>query len=188
MQVDTEAGAAEVVFDVDPQMLADPYVNTDLGVRFRPPVGWEPLDEALTAAVASSLAERQRDDAISQEIVDFFLSTETFSFASIMVVSEPDSPVVERERYASAYAEAAYAEAVEAAGSGDDPVAARAEYTVNGIAVTQFRRLADDRIVFTLLFEATDGRLLQLDYSIPVEHYQEEIVKLESSIGSLSRP
>lgn len=67
----------------------------------------------------------------------------------------------------------------------DEEIASASAFLVNGISVEQFRFLENERVNFVLLLEPTQEGVLQLDYSVPVERFEQEARKLESSIGSI---
>ncbi len=174
----TDSAPPEARFRIAPEHLDEPYENAELATAFRPPAGWEPLDVEQRDRLAGALLSVQDDGHYRLELVDLFLRTETMSFAAVSRVTRGGEPV----RDAGVYIE----DFVELLGPEDeDQLRARADFTVNGIPVTQVRHLQSGRVSFTLVFPAADGTLLQLNYSIPPAAYEEEGPKLESSVGTL---
>ena len=171
--------STEVAFEVIPDYLAAPYENASLGVAFRPPLGWDPLDQSQRDQVADALVEEQGSDAYSLRLVDLFLTTETLSFAALSRVTSAGDPVSDREAFVEAFESGL--------GQANEEIRQRADFAVDDIDVTQFRHVVDDRIVFSLIFTSAGGTVVKLDYSIPASAYEDEGIKLESSIGSLRR-
>lgn len=171
--------SAEVAFEVIPDYLDDPYENASLGIAFRPPLGWDPLDTQQREQVADALVTEQDGDRYSLHLVDVFLTTDTLSFAALSRVTSAGEPVSDREAFVEAFESGL--------GPANEEVRQRADFTVDGLSVTQFRHVVDDRIVFSLIFTASDGGVVKLDYSIPAAVYEDEGIKLESSIGTLRR-
>jgi len=159
---------------VIPDYLGAPYETT--GIEFRPPYGWLPLDESQREQVADALIEEQSEDRFNLEIVDIFLHTDTLSFAALSAVTSDGSRISETD---------AYIESFETALGPDDDIRARGTFLLNGIEVTQFRFLRNGRVSFTLIFSSPESDVMQLDYSIPATAYEDEGLKLESSIGTL---
>lgn len=174
-----DPAAAEVDFEVIPDYLDDPYENASLGIAFRPPLGWDPLDEQQRGQVADALVTEQDGDRFSLRLVDVFLTTETLSFAALSRVTSDGDPVSDRDAFVDAFESGL--------GPANEEIRQRADFVVDGIRVTQFRHAVDDRIVFSLIFPARDGTVVKLDYSIPAAVYEDEGIKLESSIGTLRR-
>lgn len=170
---------AEVAFEVIPDYLDDPYENASLGIAFRPPLGWDPLDTQQREQVADALVTEQDGDRYSLHLVDVFLTTDTLSFAALSRVTNAGESVSDREAFVEAFESGL--------GPANEEVRQRADFTVDGLSVTQFRHVVDDRIVFSLIFTANDGGVVKLDYSIPAAVYEDEGIKLESSIGTLRR-
>ncbi len=174
-----EREADESGFEVIPDYLGEPYENASLGLAFRPPLGWDPLDPQQRDSVADALVSEQSGDRFSLRLVDVFLTTDTLSFAALSRVTSGGEPMADRE---------AFVEAFEAGlGPADNDIRQRADFTVGGLRVTQFRHVVDDRIVFSLVFTSAADEVAKLDYSIPVSVYEDEGIKLESSIGTLQR-
>lgn len=167
---------AELEFEVIPEYLGEPYETA--GIEFRPPFGWLPLDESQREQVADALIEEQSEDRFNLEIVDIFLHTDTLSFAALSAIARDGSRIAERSEYIESF-ETALGPA------GDDDIRAQGTFLLNGIEVTQFRFLRNGRVSFTLIFSAPDKDVMQLDYSIPAAAYEDEGIKLESSIGTL---
>jgi hypothetical protein len=61
---------------------------------------------------------------------------------------------------------------------------ARAQFRVNGIPTVQFRIIGEDVITFKLFVEVESYKY-QIDYVIPKHIYHSEVLKVESSIGSM---
>jgi len=174
----SSARARELRFEVVPEYLDEPYENAELGLALRPPLGWRPLDDEQRRRVSEALIAAQEDGEYSLEIVDVFLHTETLRFAALSTVSQGGVPAEDTERYVDSLAEALGPEE-------DYELRVRGRIRVNGLEATQFRHRRDDRVTFTLVFRPPAGMLTQLDYSIPVSAYEDEGIKLESSVGTL---
>ncbi len=173
-----DATPPEARFTIEPEHLDEPYENAELATAFRPPAGWEPLDAEQRDRLASALLSVQDDGHYRLELVDLFLRTETMSFAAISRVTRGGEPVRDAVDYVEDF--------VELLGPEDeDQIRARADFSVNGIPVSQVRHMQSGRVGFTLVFPAADGTLVQLNYSIPPAAYEEEGPKLESSVGTL---
>ena len=170
--------AGNVEFEVIADYLGDPYRNEALRIGFRPPLGWEQLSADQRDQVSAALLEEQASDRYSLDLVDVFFQTSTLSFAALSRVTLGGEPVLDAADYANSF-EATLEP------SDDDELTSRASFVVNDLPLIQFRHRLSDRITFTLIFSAADGEVAQLDYSIPVPAYEDESIKLESSIGSL---
>lgn len=168
-----------MAFEVTPDYLGEPYENASLGIAFRPPLGWDPLDPEQRDQVADALVTEQDGDRYSLRLADVFLTTETLSFAALSRVTSGGDPVSDRTAFVQAFESGL--------GPANEEVRQRADFAVGGLRVTQFRHVVDDRIVFSLIFASVDGDVVKLDYSIPAAVYEEEGIKLESSIGTLQR-
>ncbi len=171
-------GPAEARFTIEPEHLDEPYENARLGTSFRPPAGWRPLDAEQRDRIATALLAVQDDGRYRLDLVDLFLRTETMSFAAVSRITQGGDPVRNAARYVEDFLELLGPE-------DEDQLRARSDFAVNGIPVTQIRHLQSGRVSFTLVFPATDGTLLQLNYSIPPPAYEEEGAKLESSVGTI---
>lgn len=172
-----DADQPTITFQVIPDYVGDAYENPDLGVKLRPPFGWEPLSPQQRDEVAEALVERESLDRYSLNLVDVFLQTSTLSFAALSRVTLSGVPVENTAGYVQSFSESIV----------QDDLTSRADFTVGGIDVTQFRHRLNERVTFTLIFKDADGGTLQLDYSIPLASYEDEGIKLESSIGTLQR-
>jgi hypothetical protein len=177
-----EPGGSEsspVEFEVVPEYLDDPYQSPELGIRFRPPLGWQPLEPDQREQVADALLAEQGDARHSLSLVEIFLRAETLSFAVLSRVTLEDAPIDDIADYANAFEESL--------GPPNEEIRATARFSVGGVPVTQIRHALGDRIVFTLVFPSAAGEVLRIDFSIPASAYEEEGIKLESSIGTLQR-
>ena len=175
----TTDSAPEAALAVDPDHLDPPYRNEQLGAAFSPPLGWRPLEPDQRDRIAAVLTEVQEgQDGYSLELADLFLRAETMSFAALSRVSRGGEPVREPAAYIAAFAERVGA-------AEEDRLAARTDFTVNGVAITQFRHTQSERVTFTLVFASRSGELLQLNYSIPPQAYETEGPKLASSVGTI---
>ena len=163
---------------ISTERLDEPYRNSEIGITFRPPVGWQPLEPEQRDLVSSALMAAQEDGRYSLHLVDLFLRTETLSFAAISRVTRNGRPVRNLRAYIEDYERMLVPDET-------DRLRARTELRVNGITVTQFRHTKSGRISFTLMFTGSDGTVMQLDYSIPPTAYEDEGVKLESSVATL---
>ena len=171
---------SETEFDINPELLDTAYENASLGIAVRPPRDWTPLEEAQRNELAQALALEQQGQDFFLEIVDVFLHTDTFSFSSVSRVTDDTGPSTARDEYVEHYWENLQA-------GGDDELRGRTTLLVNGLTVEQIRHALGERITFTLITTASDDTIVQVDYSIPAAAYPEEGLKLESSIGTLSR-
>jgi hypothetical protein len=61
---------------------------------------------------------------------------------------------------------------------------ARGAFSINRAGIVQYRIIRQDEILFKL-FAHIGNRYYQIDFSIPQSVYQAEIMKVESSLGSL---
>ncbi len=177
----------DVTFEVDPALIGPVYENSEIGFRFQPPVDWEPLDDRQRQAVLDALADESAPDAntFQMEVRDVLFSTDTLSFVSLSVIGDPSDEKLRPAAYADAYGQTIGLDQTDAA---DAELIARMDFSVNGVSVTQFRHLQGDRVTFTLVLAGGNGKVVQLDYSIPTDAYQRESVKLESSIGTIQTP
>ncbi|MFP4377312.1 MAG: hypothetical protein ACLFP4_09725 [Spirochaetales bacterium] len=169
--------AEDVVFSVDPSLVGDPYHSEEIGLRVRPPAEWTRLPAEQRDAVGQSLLDRQLESDFRLGLQDAFVDPESLSFFTVSLVQDADGPL---ER-AEAYVEALAAQVDEE----DDEVASFAAFRVDGVEINQFRFLRAERVNFTLVLVGSKDRVGQLDYSIPLQAYEAEGVKLESSIGSI---
>ena len=173
----------DVAFAVDLERVGPIYENSDLGVKYQPPVNWDRLEGNQRQAVLDALASSDDEGDYSLDVADIFFDTESMSFSSIAMVSEGDAiPAV--EEYAESFAAILGLNDRDAIND-DHAVVARMNFSVNDVPIVQFRHLRSNRITFTLLFSSKTEKLIQLDYSIPADTYQREAGKLESSIGTL---
>lgn len=60
-----------------------------------------------------------------------------------------------------------------------------AEFLKDDIKISQFLIQDSINVIFKLLFENPDKKVLQFDYIIPQKNYKNEIKAIESSIGSI---
>jgi hypothetical protein len=167
---------AELEFEVIPDYLGEPYETA--GIEFRPPFGWLPLDDSQREQVAEALIQEQSEDRFNLEIIEIFLHTETLSFVALSAIARDGSRIAEKDEYIESF-EAALGP------TADDNLRARGTFLLNGMEVTQLRYLRNGRVSFTLIFSSPNEDVMQLDYSIPAAAYEDEGIKLESSIGTL---
>jgi hypothetical protein len=167
----------DVVFSVDPTLTGSIYENDAVGVRVRPPSQWTRLDDAQRDAVGESLATRQLESDYRLALQDTFVHPSSLSFLAVSLVQDEAGSLSEPDAYVEQLANQVAQE--------DDEIASYASFSVGGVHVHQFRFLREERINFTLIFTGSTGSVGQLDYSIPLQAYEVEGAKLESSIGSL---
>jgi len=167
----------DVVFSVDPALIGDVYENRAIGLRVRPPAQWTRLEEQQRDAVGQSLTDRQMESDVRLALQDAFVHPTSLSFFAVSLVQDANGPLTEIDEYVEQLAEQVAQE--------DNEVASYAPFSVGGVPVHQFRFLREERINFTLILSGSTGRVAQLDYSIPLQAYEEEGTKLESSIGSI---
>ena len=182
---DDAADDSSVSFEVDPALIGPVYENAEVGFTFQPPVEWEILEGRQREAVIEALAAENEADTYLLQVRDLFFNTDTLSFASVAVVEDHNENGLDPATYANTFAETI---GVDQTRNSDTEIAARMDFTVNGVSVTQFRHLQEDRVTFTLVLAGGEGDVVQLDYSIPTDAYQKESPKLESSIGTIETP
>lgn len=173
---------AEPLFEVDPEQLGPAFVGEELGLTFKPPVEWMRLADAQRQAVLDALEQPEGEDVYSTEVVEIFFSTDTLSFLALSTV-QLDGSSAARDEYATSFAETIGLD--EERADDEKAIAARMDFSVNEVSIVQFRYVQSNRVTFTLLLTSGPGNLVQFDYSIPTDSYQQESVKLESSIGSI---
>lgn len=170
--------SAQSEFEIIPDYLDEPYENQEVGIAFRPPLAWTPLTPSQREEIAAALLSEQRGEEYRLEIVDLFLHAQSFSFASLTTVIAAEGTRVERVAYTNAF----YSELVSA---GEDELRGRTTLRINDLEVEQVRHSVGDRVVFTLVTEIEAGRVIRLDYSIPTAAYEDQGIKLESSVGTI---
>ena len=174
--VDTNTPEA-AAFSVDASLLGSEYTVDAFGLSLRPPVDWDRLAESERDALATALTARQAESDIKLAVLDLFLHAETFSYLSVSAVEIDGEPLTEVEPYAILLRNQI--------DTRDEEIASASVFLINGISVEQFRFLENERVNFVLLLEPTQEGVLQLDYSVPVDRFEQEVRKLESSIGSI---
>lgn len=181
-------GAAERVrFVVDERRLGKPYLNPLLGILFRPPRGWEPLPPQLMEQAREALAQPADSGAGVFQIrllaafrhpqngSQCLLSgLEPAAAAGAGPAATAGAPARDIETYVLELADAFRGNRVE-----------EGRFEVDVYRVIQLRIVDERSAVYKLIVSAREGAPFQIDYIIPRDALPEEIVKLESSIGSL---
>jgi hypothetical protein len=182
------SGTAERVrFVVDERRLGEPYLNPLLGILFRPPRGWEPLPPQLMEQARAALAQPAGPGAGVFQIrllaafrhpqngsLCLLSGLEPAAAAGAGPPATAETPARDIAAYVLELMDAFRGKRVE-----------EGRFEVDVYRVVQLRIVDERSAVYKLIVSAREGAPFQIDYIIPRDALQEEIVKLESSIGSL---
>ncbi|MFP4384255.1 MAG: hypothetical protein ACLFST_15150 [Spirochaetia bacterium] len=157
------------VFNVQEEFLGEEYTNASKTWSFRLPAGWSPLTAEEMDAFEEGIAPYIESYPYQFSIRNIYLSPKTGSFAyiaSLPLPPEEAADVIQKEGQ-DTYSSIAYD-----------------TFPVNRVEVTQFRLSTPDLVDYRLIFQVSD-MTFQIDYVLPRSTFDEEIRKLESSIGTL---
>jgi hypothetical protein len=157
------------VFNVQKEHLGETYTNASGSWSFKLPVGWSPLTTEEMDAFEEGIAPYIESYPYEFSIRNIYLSPRTGSFAYIAALPLPPGEAAEviRKEGQDTYSSIAFD-----------------TFPVYGIEVTQFRLSTPDLVDYRLIFQIKE-MTFQIDYVLPRSTLDEEIRKLESSIGTL---
>lgn len=163
-------------FNVVPEKLGVPVVAEDLGIRFQPPAGWEPLSSAAFDSVSHVLD--RSDEALRLHPRHIFLDPRNGSLCSVTTVAFADSLGFDAmiARYGALIADRYQGDSLR-----------QGLFYKDNIRMVQYLLQPQDRVAFKLLFETPVGGVIQFDYIVPKLFYAGEVKAIESSIGSIQR-
>ncbi len=169
-------------FRIDQDLLGPQYAFEDIGLLFSPPSGWGKADEQTVSLLRERLDRASEAAPISYGVIDLFMDDSAGTLCLLTVISSPDS--------ASPFDLDGYKASI----LQSSEEVAEAEFTVGSFRISQFRIVQPQIVTFKLLFRpaadpsgtgASRERICQIDYILPRDAFEEEIRKVESSIGTL---
>ncbi|MFW5686376.1 MAG: hypothetical protein ACOC0O_06970 [Spirochaetota bacterium] len=166
---------------VNTDHLGSVYENAALGIAFRPPQGWQPLEAAQRERVAQALLAREDDDAWNLRVTDLFLDAETLSFAALSEIVREGEPVTEPDAYLSTFV----GRLEDALAPESDDALEQARFTLNGLPVVMIRYRLNGRDTTSVVLVRPGEPVVQIDYSIPAGDDPERAARIESSVGTL---
>ena len=164
---------AEVTFVVEDKYLSEPYQSEHLGFQFSPPRDWNPVPSALVKRIIEETDPPEADFVLVPE-TGFFHDKNGSTCIISAVENGGDQNALE-----------AYILLLKEALAEDDIV--QSSFSVDAYKVTQLRLVNPQSVSFILLLRDQAGSLIQIDYIIPANAYESEIIKIESSIGSIQK-
>ncbi len=189
-----------VRFVVDERLLEPAYPSPRLGISFRPPRGWKALAPQLLEQARREAAGPQ-EEAAAREAESGGGRREGAGFPGGAFRVQPEAAF--RQPGNGSLCLLSLLEPA-APGGVSAPLRAIQEYVlelrdalqggrveegrfeVGGFQVVQLRIVDARSVLYRLILSsAADPRLVQIDYLLPRAVFQEEVVKLESSIGSI---
>jgi hypothetical protein len=171
-QSDAEDDFLPAGFDVQQDLLSEQML-IDSTFFIRAPLTWADIDTAAFSTVRK---------AIRQDTAAFF------DLEPIRILSSPDgaSCIISRvvcDPFGFYSLNEDFKQSLELSSQSENVV--RGSFSVNDIKVVQYRVVTPDVIAFKL-FCLVDTRYYQIDYLLPADIYQNEIRKVESSVGSIT--
>ena len=169
-----ESEYEELSFVVDTTLVSSQHELGDRHFYFRAPLNWEEVSNDEINEARQSMAS---DSSIftNVEIEKIFRSAQG-SMCIVSRILEEKSSLLSSERAMLGRLESVHKTKDISFG----------KFLLNDIRVDQYRIVRSESIIFKL-FCKVDSTLYQLDYLIPVEHFRDEIFKVESSIGSITK-
>jgi hypothetical protein len=169
----------KLYFFVDSTLLATKYENSALKFAFHPPVGCQPLSEAVLREVIARLDSSMiLSDSIIFQLVQMFIDTTNKLSCSVskIICSDIDSNLIHLTAIYSRLLHQKFPGATIKTGN----------FNIDSIAIIQFLILTENKVIFKLIFNSPTKNTLQIDYAIARSKYPEFIRNIESSIGSIS--
>jgi hypothetical protein len=157
-------------FYVDNSLLADSIFLENSNVLLRPPLGWEPISEIDFEKLSKSIKSEDN-------IFDIHLSNTYRSIdGALMIISS-----IQSKADNFGYIPIDYKELLIQQFSTEDIYSLK--LSINQISVLQYL-INTDKFVIIRIFISSNPNY-QIDYIIPRNIYEKELMKIESSIGSI---
>jgi hypothetical protein len=160
-------------FRVDTTLLSD-SISFEGAFRIWIPVDWEAVDSALFA-MADEIIEKDTLSPLNLELVAMFKSIDGATVGISRIGDESPLGDLINPGFEELLVLTLGPEGV-----------ARAQFRVNGIPTVQFRIIGEDMVTFKLFIEIESYKY-QIDFMIPKHIYHSEVLKVESSIGSMTK-
>lgn len=154
----------EIQFSVNKTLVGEEYTNDTLGFRMAPPKGWEIVPEQMKQELYDRLQNQGLESLGGIDPREIFLNKKT---GSTLIIYTDDKPLTEK---------------IKSFSPKDEEVI---RFENNGITFYQIRKIAEKSVNFILFFKPEEKPSVGIFYFIGKQFYQDEIKKLESSIGSI---
>lgn len=168
-----------MTFTVNRQLLNDSLSIVDEKMILSIPKSWKPLPDSLKNSLTSKVETfnaRNNSSAIQLNIHSVYVQPDNKASLVISRLSFPTSDsteLLQRQHYTKQMKTGI-----------DSTSLGIAEFTKDGIFITQYMIRTQQSVSFKLLFKAQRS-MMQCDYIIPNNVFQQEIRAVESSIGSI---
>jgi hypothetical protein len=162
-------------FNIDSALIAPEADIEGYKVSFNPPAGLARSEEFLKKLNSGVEISNREQKEIFTRPVDVFVDS---SF-NIVVVSAVESAVKDSAAGGLAKVTGAIKKQFSA------EKMKFAEFLKDDIRISQFLIQDSVNVIFKLLLENPDKKIMQFDYIIPQRNYRNEIKAIESSIGSI---
>lgn len=171
-QHDNEPEFLPLKFNVNTNLIAPP-VSIENSFFFHPPKNWEPIatDQLIVAQKAMS---SDSNSTLSINLLQIFKSPKNASCVISEVRSDSNLSRFLSDEFQKMLSQNFKSNNVE-----------KGTYLLNNNKVVQYRILTESMVAFKL-FAEINNTIFQIDYFIPSKIYPSEIIKVESSIGSIT--
>lgn len=169
---------AELIFDVDSELLGEQVHLEDQGVRFNPPREWGHISGDVFDEAIQQLENNQLDhEPFSIQPIRMFLHPQN---GSTLIVSE-----ITTTKLLPGTGEIMKAFRTVLKERFNDTDVLETIFLKDEIQFHQYLVQSQDKVNFKFLFTNTADDLLQVDYIVPRSVYLSESKAIESSIGSI---
>ncbi len=171
----SDTAPAEMMFEVNPDLISGPVALNTLSLSFHPPLNWEPVPDSLFQRIRSGAAARTGRDGLVIDPAAVFMHGQNQSTLIISRVQTPE-PMPLKDIA--------------------DVLQNRSDYDQGGVRLKRDRFMKDGikmeqlfmedklRVVIKLLFINPMGQAIQADFTTLKSEYQNESKAIESSIGT----
>ena len=172
-------------FTIVASHLGPERVFSDLGVRLKPPVDWEPVGSEVLARAVQQAPDGAETDGPVVTVVPAaaFIDPGTGNSLIVSRIRTTDSADEQDPRPPKDDELSAYTSELARALDGDG--VSTASYGLNGLSVFQIRTSNEQTLTFILMITDDQGRTVQLDYILPLPTEEAELRRIQSSIGTV---
>ncbi|MFP4460564.1 MAG: hypothetical protein ACLFSQ_13370 [Candidatus Zixiibacteriota bacterium] len=169
-----KAKSNQMHFNVDTTEIGDCTKDNDLLLEYCPPAEWGKAPDEFKDNMNKQISEGLVDTTIKHNVTELYYTQNGCIFSIAELIFSEGKPQENFERYKQMTID-----------KFKDQKSRIDTFTKSDIEITQFL-VSDKKIVnFKLIFFNPDRRILQLDYIIPLNIYENELQSIESSIGSI---
>jgi hypothetical protein len=170
-------GDSSDFYSADKSKLGIEIIDKDLGIKISPPKDWVLMPSSISKKIeAKSGVVNSPENFIYQPVYIFF-DDSTSGICSIGKVNAGDSTLSQNSKinYYKSMLAAKYKENDLSLGS----------FTKSGIAFSQLKFKKENLLSIKLLFENKHGEIIQVDYTIPSNYYENTEQSIKASAGSI---